>query len=105
MTQRTTDRGKSYSDTFAADVDSDFGGAKSYEWLRDAVLHAFNPPDEDGAEEQLCEQAIFAAADFIAKQPCTCEWGWDPQAQDSEVATICDRCAVLGMAGGEVELR
>jgi len=86
---------ESYSDTFVADVDSDFGNAKSYEWLRDAVLHAFNPPDDDAAEEHICEQAIFAAADFIAEHPCECT-----RDDEGDVDDPCRRCRLLGESGG-----
>lgn len=87
---------QSYSDTFTADVESDFGHGKSYDWLRDAVLHAFNPPDDDAAEESICEQAIFRAADFIAEHPCECT-----RMEDGEIDRPCRRCELLGEAGGE----
>jgi len=85
----------SYGDTFTAEVESDFGHAGSYAWLRDAVLHAFNPPDDDAGEEEILSWAIFAAADFIAEHPCECTTyagGWDEP---------CRRCRLLGHLGGE----
>lgn len=84
-----------FSDTFNADVDSDFGGHRSYEWVRDAVLHAFNPPDEDAAEESILERAIFDAADYIAEHPCECiRDGY------GDVDEPCRRCRLLGQSGG-----
>lgn len=85
-----------YIDTFAADVESDFGNAKSYEWLRNAVLHAFNPPDDDMAEETLCERAIFDAADFIAEHPCECI-----RLENGNFDEPCRRCSLLGELGGK----
>lgn len=82
------DREAGYGDTFTDKVESDFGGAKSYEWLRDAVAHAFNPPDDDAAEEEICCRAIFDAADYISRQPCECA---DPDDDP------CERCRLLGL--------
>jgi hypothetical protein len=99
MSQRTHSP-QSFSDTFTGDVESDFGNGKSYEWLRDAVLHAFNPSDDDGAEESIMEKAIFDAADFIADQPCLCK-----VTDDGDYDEPCSRCAVLGQLAGEVSPR
>jgi hypothetical protein len=71
--------------------ESDFGGAKSYEWIRDVVLVCFNPPDDDAAEESILEDALARAAMFIEKQPCTCEDHGDQ----------CDRCYALGRHGDQ----
>lgn len=83
------------SDTFYSvhDPDSDFGGEKSYEWLRDALIHAFNPADDDGAEEEIVSRALFEAADFIAERPCECT---PAMVEDHDA---CQRCRVLGRLG------
>lgn len=75
------------------DADTDFGGAKSYAWLREVIDAAFNPPDDDGAEEQLYTEAVIAAGEFISAQRCRCT--------PAMVADLdpCGRCAVLGRLG------
>lgn len=80
------------------EVESDFGNAKSYEWLRDTAVLCFNPADEDSAEEEIVGRAMVAAAEFIERQPCTCKTS-DPE-NDRTVpyddGDQCARCAVLG---------
>lgn len=59
-----------------------------YVWMRNAILYAFNPGDDDIAEPAILEGAIRRARDFIAAQPCTCSGDdqWD----------ACRRCDALG---------
>ena len=64
-----------------------------YEILRDTIIAAFNPPDDDAAEPAIMTAAIDRAWAFIVAQPCTCE----PGAADLEVDE-CDRCNALGRA-------
>lgn len=78
--------------------ESDFGRAKSYDWLRDTAVVCFNPPDEDGAEEEIVAQAMLAAAEFIEAVPCTCKTS-DPEGDRTvpyETDDKCRRCDVLG---------
>jgi hypothetical protein len=51
---------------------SDFGRDESYDWLRDTACICFNPPEEDGAEEEIVAEAMLAAAEYIEAQPCSC---------------------------------
>lgn len=82
------------------DVDSDFGGPRSYEWLRDTADLCFNPSDGDGAEEELYAQVMVAAATFIESQPCTCTNSDPDSSADTSVpyddGDQCKRCEVLG---------
>jgi hypothetical protein len=79
------------------DVESDFGGAKSYEWMCCAIDAAFNPPDGDGDEESLLTEAISKAAAFIEAQPCQCTYA--DFGHGTEADERCDRCEALGRAG------
>lgn len=80
------------------EVDSDFGHAKSYEWLRNTASVCFNPPDADGAEEEIVAQAMVAAAEYIAAQPCRCvNTGFDgDRSVPYDDGDQCARCAALG---------
>lgn len=62
-----------------------------YEILRDTIIAAFNPPDEDAAEPAVMTAAIDRAWAFIVAQPCNCQLTGDIYEIES-----CRRCAVLG---------
>jgi hypothetical protein len=70
----------------------DSGQSESdYEFLRDAVMDAFNPPDGDGAEPSIMADAVERASAYIEDQPCYCE----PQ-QETQHDYACGRCRALG---------
>lgn len=78
--------------SFFVDVD-----ATDYELARDAVLEAFNPPDDDVAEVAIVIEAVERAAAYIARQPCTC--CDDPTHHNREPEywhEPCARCHALG---------
>lgn len=80
------------------DTESDFGNARSYEWLRDVALLCFNPADEDGGEEEIIANAMVGAVEYILAQPCTCK-STDPDGERSVPYgedDQCDRCEALG---------
>ena len=60
-----------------------------------AIMWCFNPPDDDGCQDELLADAVFAARDFIEAQPCRCE-RVDCGGDELEVDGPCDRCRVLG---------
>lgn len=70
-----------------------------YEVVRDAVMCAFNPPDEDCAEPGICSEAICRASRFIAAQPCQCT---NEMIEDHDP---CKRCEVLGRLGDKPMIR
>jgi hypothetical protein len=70
---------------------------QDYELLRDTIIQAFNPPDEDVAEPSLMTDTLDLVWAYVVAQPCTCQ----PGAADFEVEP-CDRCAVLGRAADAV---
>lgn len=73
-----------------------------YRDLADAVIAAFNPPDDDVAEFHIVVCAVKRAAEFAAAAPCQCT----PAATDpEEYATPCARCLVLGRRGDRLEER
>lgn len=73
-----------------------------YRDLADAVIAAFNPPEDDVAEFHIVVSAIQRAAEFVAAAPCQCT----PAATDPEqLATPCERCLVLGRRGDRQEER
>lgn len=67
-------------------------GEIEYEVLRDTIVAAFNPPDEDAAEPSIMTAALDRAYAFIVGQPCTCP----PDV--IEVSAPCARCDALGWA-------
>lgn len=96
----TTQRSSRILDQIAVVApESDFGNAKSYEWLRTIVELCFNPADEDAAEEEILERAISGAAMFIERQPCTCKTS-HPEGLRYAVpygdGDQCERCSLLG---------
>ncbi len=62
-----------------------------YEILRDTLIAAFNPPDEDAAEPAVMTSAIDRAWAFIVAYPCVCSPGAVEYEDDP-----CPRCRVLG---------
>jgi hypothetical protein len=60
-----------------------------YRLLADEVIELFNPRDDDAAEVGICIDALGAAAEYIAAQPCTCP-------SDPDWWGACQRCQVLG---------
>lgn len=66
-----------------------------YEFVRDAVLEAFNPPDDGAAEPAIVTEAIELAAAYIARCPCECT---EPMIEDIDA---CPRCLALGRLGDE----
>lgn len=75
------------------------GFVSDYEFLRDEVSYAFNPPDDDGGEAEIMAEACRKAAAFIAEQPCRCT---PAMVEDMQA---CRRCRVLGRLGNEVLAR
>lgn len=75
------------------------GFVTDYEFLRDEVSFAFNPPDDDGGEAEILAEACRKAAAFIAAQPCGCT---SAMVEDMDA---CPRCRVLGRLGDEVLAR
>lgn len=73
--------------------DAAFPSAYSYDVLRDTIIQAFNPADDDVAEEALMTDALDSVWRFVVAQPCTCP----PGAAEFEVDS-CSRCQVLGRA-------
>ena len=72
-----------------------------YEILRDTLIAAFNPPDEDAAEPAVMTSAIDRAWALIVAQPCHCE---PPDSTWLEDIEPCERCNVLGrVADTELE--
>lgn len=74
----------------------DRGG--DYALLAEAIIEAFNPPDDDVAEEAILIRAVEAARDFIAAQPCLCT----PEDIANGCPERCERCQVLGRLGDKV---
>lgn len=70
---------------------------EDYELLRDTIIEAFNPPDDDVAEVALMTDTLDRVWAYVVAQPCTCP----PGAAAFEVEP-CDRCAVLGRAADVV---
>jgi hypothetical protein len=70
-----------------------FQWLSSYEYLRDAIIGSFNPPDEDAAEDSVMKDAITRAFNFIETTPCACTWHEEP---NEDVCDTCKRCEVLG---------
>jgi hypothetical protein len=68
-----------------------------YEFLRDAVMEAFNPPDDDGAEPGVMADAVERARVYIEAQECHCE----PE-QETQHDYTCGRCRALGRIHDEV---
>lgn len=62
-----------------------------YEILRDTLIAAFNPPDEDSSEPAVMTDSIDRAWKFITAQLCSCT---DAAADYEDDA--CDRCQALG---------
>ena len=75
--------------------DADFPSFASYEVLRDTIVQAFNPPDDDVAEESLMTDALDKAWAFIVQQPCSCPPDAGPPDFEGDA---CYRCEVLGRA-------
>lgn len=63
-----------------------------------AIIHAFNPPDGDGAQASLLLHALDQAHALIVAQPCTCP---EPDEYGYRVPP-CTRCSALGRSGDEV---
>lgn len=70
-----------------------------YALLAAVIIEAFNPADDDASEEGILGDAVYAARDYIASQPCTCT------AEMVEDCDPCRRCAVLGRIANEVQSR
>jgi len=68
---------------------------EEYEIVRDAVIEAFNPPDDDAAEPSIMAEAVERARAYIEQQPCLCT----PELIADQQP--CGRCWVLGQCGGE----
>jgi hypothetical protein len=64
---------------------------REYRIVADSVITRFNPPDSDGAESAIVEQAITLAAEYIETQSCACPPGVATYDEDP-----CLRCAALG---------
>jgi hypothetical protein len=63
-----------------------------YALIADAIIAAFNPHDDDVAEEAILIRAIERARDVIAALPCTCA----PEILDAWGDPTCPRCGALG---------
>lgn len=65
-----------------------------YELLRDVIIEAFNPPDDDRAEVSIMSDAIAQAVKFIRNLDCDC----DPRKHlfEDGADVACMRCQVLG---------
>lgn len=68
-----------------------------------AIIHAFNPPDDDASQVSVLLAAIDQAFAFIVGQPCTCPVGTvgtDIDRFDSTITDYyglwCRRCQALG---------
>jgi len=67
--------------------ETDTERTEGLELLAAAIDYAFHPADEDADALSILEAAVLRAADYIARQPCTCT------EEDG-----CDRCYALGRA-------
>lgn len=61
-----------------------------YELLRDAVVDAFNPPDDDSDEVTVCTEAVRQARDALELRGCRCVQ------QRDDPRDACARCRALG---------
>jgi hypothetical protein len=66
---------------------------EDYEPLRDAIVAALNPRDDDAAEVAILIRAVEDARDFIAGRPCLCT------PDDIKDYRPCDRCQTIGRLG------
>lgn len=86
----------------SAALTDDESFADDYRDLADAIIGAFNPPDDDVAEYAIVVRAVQRAAEFVTAQPCECA----PDVTDPNVLAMpCRRCRVLGRRGDQLEER